>query len=147
MLKYPKRKDFTDTQLALSIAEEKGADEITFLGSLGGRLDHTLSNLYGCMDMVQKGNRIIHYHPDYQVYIINNSVELSGTPGDIVSVMSLTDTAKGVTEIGFEYPLHDVVFENSNPYGVSNIMATATATIQVYEGMLAVFHYPQFPDQ
>ena len=146
-LKYPKRKDFTDTQLALSIAEEKGADEITFLGSLGGRLDHTLSNLYGCLDMVQKGNRIIHYHPDYQVYIINRSLELSGTPGDIVSVMSLNDTAQGVTEIGFEYPLHDVVLENSNPDGVSNVMTTATATIQVCEGMLAVFHYPQFPDQ
>jgi len=146
-LKYPKRKDFTDTQLALSIAETKGADDIIFLGSLGGRLDHTLSNLYSCMDLVQKGKRIIHYHPDYQVYIINSHLELSGTVGDIVSVISLTDTAQGVTEIGFEYPLHDVVLENNNPYAVSNVMCAATATIQVQEGMLAVFHYPQFPDQ
>jgi thiamine pyrophosphokinase len=44
--RYPKRKDFTDMQLALAIAESKGANHIYFLGSLGGRLDHTLSNLY-----------------------------------------------------------------------------------------------------
>jgi len=146
--KYPKRKDFTDTQLALGIAEEKGAEEITLLGSLGGRLDHTLSNLYGSMDFVQKGNRIIHYHPDYQVYIINRNLEIRGTPGDVVSVISLTDTSQGVTEVGFEYPLHEVILESNNPcFTVSNVMTDATATIQVHQGMLAVFHYPQFPDQ
>lgn len=146
-MKYPKHKDFTDTQLALSVAEDKGADNITFLGSLGGRLDHTLSNLYSCMDVVQKGYHIIHYHPDYQVYIINRSLELKGTVGDIVSVISLTDYAHGVTETGFEYPLHDVILESRNPYAVSNIMTAAIAVIKVQEGMLAVFHYPQFPDR
>lgn len=146
-LKYPKRKDFTDTQLALSIAEEKGANSITFLGSLGGRLDHTMSNLYSCMDMVQKGHRIMHYHPDYQVYIINRYLELKGNAGDTVSVLSLTDISQGVTEIGFEYPLEEVVLESRNPYAVSNIMTDSTAIIKVQEGMLAVFHYPQFPDR
>ena len=141
--KYPKRKDFTDMQLALAVAESKGATHIYFIGSLGGRLDHTLSNLYCCIDLVQKGKRIIHYHPDYQVYIINNRLELSGTVGDIVSVMSLTDIARGVIEEGFEYPLQDVVLEKSNPYAISNVMQAATATIQVRQGMLAVFHYPQ----
>lgn len=146
-LKYPKRKDFTDTQLALSIAEEKGANSITFVGSLGGRLDHTMSNLYSCMDMVQKGHRIMHYHPDYQVYIINRYLELKGNAGDTVSVLSLTDISQGVTEIGFEYPLEEVVLESRNPYAVSNIMTDSTAIIKVQEGMLAVFHYPQFPDR
>lgn len=147
ILRYPKRKDFTDTQLALSLAEEKGADNITFLGSLGGRLDHTLSNLYSCMEMVQKGHHIIHYHPDYQVYLVNNCLELNGTVGDTVSVIPLTDIAQGVTEIGFEYPLQDVILETGNPYAVSNIMAASTSIIKVQEGMLAVFHYPQFPER
>jgi len=147
ILKYPKRKDFTDTQLALGAADEKGADSITLIGSLGGRLDHTLSNLYCCMDMVQKGYSIMHYHPDYQVYIVNRCLELAGTAGDIVSVLALTDIAQGVTEIGFEYPLQEVVLESRNPYAVSNIMTDSTAVIQVQEGMLAVFHYPQFPDR
>ena len=32
--KYPRSKDFTDTQLALALAEELGADEIVMLGTL-----------------------------------------------------------------------------------------------------------------
>lgn len=147
LIKYPRRKDFTDTQLALSFAEELGADDITLLGSLGGRLDHTLSNLYSCIDMVCKGYRVTHYHPDYQVYIINNELELHGRTGDLVSVISLTDTAQGVTEIGFEYPLQEVVLENNNPYAVSNVLASTCGTIRVQAGVLAVFHYPQFSDQ
>lgn len=147
LMKYPQRKDFTDTQLALSLAEQLGADDITFLGSLGGRLDHTLSNLYTCMDLVQKGHKIVHYHPDYQVYLINKELKLTGVPGDVISVMSLTDTSQGVTEIGFEYPLNDVILENRNPFAVSNVLADHTGIIQIKEGMLAVIHYPQFSDQ
>lgn len=145
VMKYPRHKDFTDTQLAISAAEEKGAGNIILLGSLGGRLDHTLSNLYSCLDMALKGHQIIHYHPDYQVYMVNSCLTLKGTAGDVVSVLALTDIAKGVTEIGFEYPLQDAVLESRNPFAVSNVMSGPTAVIRVQEGILAVFHYPQLP--
>lgn len=145
--KYPKHKDFTDTQLALTVAENMGVDDLIFLGSLGGRLDHTLSNLYGCLDLVAKGRRVVHYHPDYQVYIINKEIEIQGVVGDLISVMSLTDISRGVTEIGFEYPLNEVVLETKNPYAVSNVLTEKSGIIRVEEGILAVFHYPQWSEQ
>ena len=39
-------KDMTDTQEAIDEAITRGADFITILGALGGRIDHTLANIH-----------------------------------------------------------------------------------------------------
>lgn len=139
--KYPKQKDFTDTQLALSEAEAWGADEIVLIGSLGKRLDHTLSNLYSCMDLAVKGVKVSHHTSDMQVHLVTGELRLQGRPGDVVSVLVLSDRAIGVSETGFEYPLQKAVLAKGNPYAVSNLMVGENATITVEEGVLAVFHY------
>ncbi|HCA34460.1 MAG TPA: thiamine diphosphokinase, partial [Lachnospiraceae bacterium] len=45
---YPARKDYTDSELALSVALDQAGpgDKVVILGGLGGRLDHTLSNIF-----------------------------------------------------------------------------------------------------
>lgn len=139
--KYPRRKDFTDTQLALSLAEELGADEVVFLGTLGKRLDHTLSNLYCGIELAMMGKKVVHYAPDCAVYLTTKTLTICGQKGDMVSVLPLSEEARGVCEKGFEYPLDNVVLEKKNPYAVSNILAKEQGQISVEEGVLAVFHY------
>lgn len=139
--KYPKRKDFTDTQLALALAEEKGAREIIFLGTMGGRLDHTLSNLYAGIDYVKKGVKVRHYAPGYVVYLTGDELEINGKEGETVSLLVLSDIARGVWAEGFEYPLNDADLTKGNPYTVSNILSASRALIRVKEGVLAVIHY------
>lgn len=139
--KYPRRKDFTDTQLVLAAAEELGADEIIFLGSLGNRLDHTLANLYCGLDAARKGIKIRHFTPDCTIYLVATQLILKGSIGQTVSVLALTDKVSGLYERGFEYPLENVILEKANPYAVSNLLAAETATISVADGILAVFHY------
>ncbi|PKM78408.1 MAG: thiamine diphosphokinase [Firmicutes bacterium HGW-Firmicutes-15] len=141
--KFPRHKDFTDTQLALDIAQEWGATEILMLGTLGRRLDHTLSNLYCGIELVQRGIKLTHFTPEYWVYIINQDIEIEGKQGDTVSVLALTQEARGVSEIGFEYPLENTVLEKSNPYAISNRLASSKGKIRVQEGILAVIHYLQ----
>ncbi len=139
--KYPRQKDFTDTQLALSEAEARGADEIVLIGSLGKRLDHTLSNLYSCMDLAERGIKVSHHAPEMQVHLVTDELRLKGGAGDLVSVLVLSDRATGVSEEGFEYPLQKAVLAKGNPFAVSNLMVGEDATITVDEGVLAVFHY------
>jgi thiamine pyrophosphokinase len=139
--KYPVHKDFTDLQLALEAAEEAGADSIVLLGSLGNRLDHTIGNLFSGVDLARKGKNIVHYGPDCMVYLVTGELFLEGSKGDIVSVMTLTDQAVGVSEAGMEYPLNEAFLESSKPYAVSNVMEEEMARISVREGVLAVFHY------
>jgi len=139
--KYPQKKDFTDIQLALSAADELGAEEIVLLGTLGKRLDHFLSNLYCGIELAQKGRRIVHYSPECTVYLVTRELKIEGREGDIVSVIALSEEARGVYEEGFDSPLADAVLEQKNPYTISNVLVSETGTIGVEEGVLAVFHY------
>lgn len=139
--KYPRRKDFTDTQLILDMAEELGASEIIFIGSLGKRLDHTLSNLYCGAELALRGKKIWHYTPDCSVYLVNKEITVAGEIGDTVSVLALSDMARGVYEEGFEYPLENVVLEKWNPYAISNVLKEEKGVIKVKEGILLVLHY------
>lgn len=138
--KYPRRKDFTDTQLALNVAEEAGANEIIMLGTLGKRLDHTLANLYSCLNIARRNIQVIHFSPDCQIYLVNNKLEINGRTGDTVTILTLTEKSSGVCLSGFEYPLDNAVLENSRPYTVSNVLAGDKGLIRVDEGVLAVFY-------
>ncbi|MBQ7986007.1 MAG: thiamine diphosphokinase, partial [Clostridia bacterium] len=42
---YPKRKDFTDSELAIMYAEEKGFERVLLFGMIGTRMDHSLANI------------------------------------------------------------------------------------------------------
>jgi thiamine pyrophosphokinase len=139
--KYPCSKDFTDTQLALSLAEELGADDIVMVGTLGGRLDLTMSNIYAGMEMALRGRKICHYSPDCTVYLLTDRLILEGRKGDRVSILSLSAQSHGVCEIGFVYPLHNAVIDKTNPYAVSNIIQDNMAEISLSQGILLVFHY------
>ncbi|MGI5921130.1 MAG: thiamine diphosphokinase [Syntrophomonadaceae bacterium] len=138
--KYPRRKDFTDTQLALAVADEAGCDEIVLIGTLGKRLDHTLANLYSGIDVARRNKPIMHFSPDCQVYLTSKRLEINGQPGDTVSILTLTEKSEGVSLEGFEYPLNNVVLENSKPYTVSNVLAAKKGIITVDNGVLAAFY-------
>ncbi|WP_242848830.1 thiamine diphosphokinase [Syntrophomonas palmitatica] len=139
--KYPRSKDFTDTQLALSLAEELGADDIVLVGTLGKRLDFTMSNIYAGLDMAHSGKKIKHYSPDCTIYLLTGSLRLEGCKGDLVSVLALSDQVQGVCENGFVYPLQNAVIEKTNPYAVSNVISDDRAEINLSQGILLVFHY------
>ncbi|MGI5879124.1 MAG: thiamine diphosphokinase [Syntrophomonadaceae bacterium] len=141
IIKYPGNKDYTDTQLAIAYADQQGAEELIFLGTLGKRLDHTLSNLFTSMDMVREGKRITHYSPECMVHVFSGELEITGNIGDIISVVALTDVCQGVYEAGVAYPLENVQLEIYKPYAVSNYLIAERAAIKVIEGILAVFHY------
>lgn len=139
--KFPRHKDFTDTQLAMEYARENGAEEIILLGTLGKRLDHTIANLYSGIDYVLRNIYVYHYSPDCTIHITKQDTKITGRPGDIVSVLPLGDVATGVTEIGFEYSLNKAVLESRNPYSVSNVLVREEGLIQLESGILAIFHY------
>lgn len=141
MKKYPRQKDFTDTQLALTIGLEWKATEILMLGSLGGRLDHAICNLYCSMDIVKNNIKITYFTPDCWVYVVDREVIINGSRGDIVSILTLTQEARGVSVTGCKYCLDKVLLEKGNPYTISNVLTGKTGKISLEEGIILVFHY------
>jgi thiamine pyrophosphokinase len=141
VVRVKREKDETDTELAVRHALALGAVDITLLGALGGRIDHTLANLILLAALAKKSIQARAVSPPLTVYAVSENVVLQGQEGDLVSVFPFQGPAKGVTEIDFKYPLTDAYLDPFTVVGISNELAGPKGTIQVKEGMLLVFHY------
>jgi thiamine pyrophosphokinase len=143
-LEHPRAKDETDLELALSFAAEQGAQEIIVFGALGGRLDHTLSNLLLLTLPILDGVavRIVRGCEEALLVRGDEEVTLSGSPGDLVSLLPWGGAVHGITTHGLTWPLKDETLKFGFSRGVSNEMAASEACIAVKDGYLLVVHGP-----
>lgn len=137
---FSSEKDFTDTQLAMDIAEKTGTKSILVWGGIGSRLDHSLANILSAVSFAKKGIHIQFESPTLTVYLVIDNLTIEGNIGDTVSVLALGERASGVSLKGFKYPLDEVILDANLPIGVSNILMKTEANIKVNSGVLAVFH-------
>ncbi len=103
--RHPAAKDATDLELALDAAIALEPSRILVIGSAGGRLDHLLGSILLLGDARYASATIDAYLDDNRVTVIRGSRTLTGTPGEIVSLLPLHGPAEGVTTSGLEYPL------------------------------------------
>lgn len=57
IITFPEKKDYTDTDLAVTEALKRGFKEIVILGALGGRLDHEYSHFCLLKKILENGAR------------------------------------------------------------------------------------------
>jgi len=100
---YPKRKDFTDSELAIMYAIEKGFDSVLMFGMIGTRMDHSLANIFMLKRL--KNARII--DANNEIYFADSELSLSGKQGDIISIIPLSGDISEVTTEGLDYPLEN----------------------------------------
>lgn len=140
----PVEKDETDLELALLTALEHGARDITILGGLGGRLDHTLGNIYllAASQLVQAGARARLLGESEEVTVLRGGeeLELQGQPGELVSLIPLTPVAQGIRTGGLYYPLRGEPLYIGPTRGISNQFTGTIATVSFEEGLLMVIH-------
>lgn len=135
---YPTRKDYTDLELALQIALQRGVHEVIVLGALGARWDQTLANL---LLPARAGLEEIHIRlldGLTEVFLIrpNRNVALDGLPGDSLSLLPLTAIASGITSVGLEYPLENGQLTFGSTTGISNVLISLPASISMRSGLL-----------
>ena len=135
---YPVKKDDTDLALALNYAEEKGFSECVAIGCLGGRLDHTLSNIHLLKYAYYKNISLKLIDENTEVFLIKGKKKIKYSGYKYISVFPLGDKATGVTYKGLEYPLCDATLISGIPLGVSNHFADEYAEIECKEGFLVV---------
>jgi thiamine pyrophosphokinase len=135
---HPTRKDHTDLELALEVAVEHEADEILIIGGLGGRWDQTLANILLLTQLRFQGPNIqlIDGPQRIQYLPAGTSLEISGKPGTIVSLVPIKGTAKGITTDGLEYELAHGALEYGSSQGISNVLVKDRASVKVEEGAL-----------
>lgn len=133
-------KDDTDGVDALDMAIARGADTITLLGALGGRLDHALANLMLLVRAHRKGARAVILDGQVRIERVDGEAVIKDAVGDTVSLLPL-GSAQGVTLQGFFYPLSGASLDVDYPLGVSNVVTQDEARISVQHGDLLLFHY------
>ncbi len=138
--RHPIHKNETDLELALLAARDQRAEQVVICGALGARWDMTLANI------------LLLAHPAYSslsIRIVDGPQELSllqggqtrqivGEPGDTLSLMPLIGDVSGITTQGLEYPLENGTLHFGTTRGVSNVMISHLAQVQLDEGLLLV---------
>lgn len=134
--KHSPRKDETDTELAVRVAVEQGADEIYLLGATGGRLDHTLANILLLGMEAFAPVRLTILAGQQRLTAIRGQGEIHGRPGDLVSLLPIGGDAVRIWTEGLEYPLRGETLRFGIPRGISNVLTAPIATIRLESGIL-----------
>jgi thiamine pyrophosphokinase len=139
---YPKDKDQTDLELALSFANQQGVDEVHFYGILGGRLDLSLSNLLLlARDEWKHLSLVVIDEPD-KAYLLRkgDTISFQGNPGDIISLIPLSEKVKGVTTQGLRWKLDRAVLKLGSTLSVSNELLDLSGQVIIGAGKLLLVH-------
>lgn len=137
--RHPREKDQTDIELAIERAIEDGADEVLLIGALGGRLDQTLANVL----LLAQRNwpvtiRLIEGWQIAEVLRGPGTIEFTGAPGDVVSLLPLSPTVQGVTYRGLRYSLENAELSFGTTQAISNELIEPNASISIRQGIALV---------
>lgn len=143
VLAFPRDKDETDAELALRYAAGRGFRQVVFLGALGGRLDHALGNLFLLTRAVREGLEARIVDGSQEVYLLDAAeapkLELRGQPGDLVSLIPITETT-GITTHGLKYPLRSEGLVTGSTRGISNEFVGDAAAVSCEGGSALVVY-------
>ena len=159
VIKLPTEKDVTDTEAAVELALEKGADTLCIVGGIGTRVDHTLASLGILEDMeglfsAPLGKRRKFFGLAKQArfsrriyatltngynrvrFIRNDSVIIPRSPYfKYLSIICADEFVKGVTVDGVKYPLKNATLSRRQQYySVSNEISGNCAFVSVRNG-------------
>ena len=138
VITHPSRKNQTDTELCIDYAVEQGATEIVFLGGTGHRLDHTLANIFLLRKLADRDIKSWILDAHNEIHIAMSYLKLTGKPGDLLSIIPVSDKVTGLTLEGLEYPLTDKTLYMGTALGVSNVFIGEEAIIRLESGIIIV---------
>jgi thiamine pyrophosphokinase len=140
ILLYPRDKDETDLELALTFALEQNCDHILIVAALGGRLDQTLGNLALLTAPRLQALDVRLDDGVEEAFFVRKQAQIQGGAGEIVSLLPWGEDVNGISTSGLRWPLNG---ESLSPYqtrGISNEMLGKTATVRILSGLLLVIH-------
>ncbi len=141
VVRHPREKDASDTELAIEEALRRGATEIVVVGALGGpRLDHELANLLLLADPALASDAIRIERGATRVRVLRGPGALAMTAGigATVTLLPIGGDAVGVTTRGLRYPLEEETLRMGRSRGLSNEISGQGARVQLDAGSLLV---------
>ena len=138
IVKFPSDKDYTDMELALDIAVQKGATRIHIVGATGSRLDHTLSNIQLLHKLADVGVEGVIVNENNYIHLLTDHIELPKKEGFYLSLIPATPKVEGITTKGLAYSLKDAEMVMGTGLGISNEFTSDSAEVTIKKGRLYV---------
>jgi len=133
-------KDDTDLALALALAARRtpAGGRVLVVGGHGGRLDHLASNLALLTAATLASHDVDALVGDAVVTVIRPGAprRLLGRVDELVTLLALSDRARGVRTTGLAFPLAGSDLHPASSLGVSNRFTEALATVAIDDGVL-----------
>lgn len=137
-VRVPCEKDDTDTMLCIKYAIEKGADSLTIVGGIGGRLDHTVANLQALAYVESHGIRAVLTNGKNEAFLMRGNIKIPKKDGFYLSVFAYDGVCEGISIHGTKYEVENAVLDTNFPLGVSNEITSDFAEIEVKNGRLLI---------
>ncbi|NLV99695.1 MAG: thiamine diphosphokinase [Clostridiales bacterium] len=135
---YPQDKDKTDTQIAVDMAIDMGAAQVSILGAFGSRWDHSYANVMLLYRLAQKNIEAHILDAHNTVMISDGLVRLTGQVGQFISLLPFGQDVHIISTQGLKYAITDQWLPLDYPYGISNVFVQPYAEIRVGSGWLII---------
>lgn len=135
ILRFPREKDYTDTELGINILYERGYQQISIIGGGGGRIDHLFALLYL---FFRTSNAPFQWITDKErIYLVTRMITCKLPRHSLVSVFPGPSGASSMQSTGLQWPLQKVQFAPGF-FGISNIALDDTVSIATNENPVIV---------
>lgn len=127
---YPKDKDYSDTELAIKLAKEKGFEDYILIGGGEGRMDH----LFGIWTLFEKyGAPLCWMTRKDTSYLVKNKAIFTTSNGETVSILPTTlNSSSKVNSDDLKWSLKDYPVNNKS-FSLSNEAIRGYINIEVKE--------------
>lgn len=130
-------KDYTDTHMAIKLAIELNSTDVTILGAIGTRIDHTIANIHILKEPLERDIECRIVNNRNEIQLINKKTFLQiDKEYKYISLIPLTTKVEEITLRGFKYPLSNATLEVGHSIGVSNEQCDKIAEIDLKSGIL-----------
>ena len=130
-------KDETDSKEAITYAIEKGAKNITLLGGLGGRIDHSIANLMLLKYVAINGAKMTVEDDSCACFAASGEYIIEGDIDGEVSLFPLFGRVTVNAPRGLYYPLNNLTLKEYDPIGISNVFTANTVKMNI-EGYVLI---------
>lgn len=139
VIRHEHDKDYTDTEMAFSLALEKGCEQIWIIGGGGGRIDHLFA-LRSLFEREAFPRRWITESADIRCIDAcaeQNALRVCLEKGAAVSVFPLGDGPWKAESLGLKWPLAGLAW-NRGFFGLSNVAVDGEVSVKAQEGRFMV---------
>ena len=136
--KFPKEKDFSDTELAVRFACKKEFNRFILTGMLGKRIDHTLFNTSVLLFLINCKRDAYIKEEKEELYITKDEIQISANKNDIISIYPVTMKVIIEETKGLKYPIKNRTIRKEKTLTLSNVATSNKITIKVKTGTILI---------